>query len=181
MTKHIHMKIEPVENIKNELLKGGFPKRNFPKAISFEFDSLYREIVTQIKTIELSSECVLFDSVYAVNENKEYADESYWSENMSRNNIPYYWFFAQNGQGDLWLFDKGNKVYFYNHDLELFDTENFTDLNINFSQWLQYAYLQKAFDKQIMNDKITDKFRSDYKNRLSELSELLLENYPFEI
>lgn len=175
------MIIESVENIKNELLMESIPKRNFPKAISFKFDSLYYEIATQIKTTEISSECVLFDSVNAVNENKEYSDASYWAENVSEDNINSFWFFAQNGQGDLWLFDKENKVYFYDHDLELFDIKNFTDLDIDFFKWLQYSYLNKEFDDKIMNGKINDEFRQNYKNKLSELSGLLLENYPFEI
>ena len=175
------MKIESVENIKNELLSCKIPKRNFPKTISFRFDNLYSEIVTQIKSIEISSECVLFDSVSAVNENKEYSDMSYWTEKANEKIINSYWFFAQNGQGDLWLFDTNNKVYFYNHDLELFDEKNFTDLNIDFSKWLQYAYLNREFDELSMNDKVSNENRIDYKNTLSKLSGLLLENYPFEI
>ena len=175
------MKIELVETIKSKILENTIAKRNFPKVTVFKFDDLYNEIVTQIKTIEISSECVLFDSVNSVNENREYADKSYWSEKSKESEISSYWFFAQNGQGDLWLFDAENKVYFYNHDLELFCVENFVDLNIDFSKWLQFAYLNKEFDKLYEEEKVDEAVKKEYKNKLSELSDMLSENYPFEI
>ena len=175
------MKIKSVETIKSEIFGNIMTKRNFPKTTIFKFDNLYSEIVTQIKTIEISSECVLFDSVSAVNENKEYADTSYWSEKSKENEISSYWFFAQNGQGDSWLFGTDNKVYFYNHDLESFCTENFTDLNIDFSKWLQFAYLNKELDKLYEEEKVDEAVKKEYKNKLSELSDTLLKNYPFEI
>jgi hypothetical protein len=173
------MIIKTLEHIRSELLGNVTIKRNFPKTTIFKFDDLYREIVTQIRTVEISSECVLFDSVKAVNENKEYADMSYWSEKYKENEIRSYWFFAQNGQGDLWLFDADNKVYFYNHDLGEFGADNFTNLNIDFSKWLQFAYLNKDFDKLLVEDKVDEIAKDEYKNGLSELSGMLLENYPF--
>lgn len=174
------MKISTIEEIKQNILLGKIQRRNFPKAIAFKFDDLYAEIVTQIKTIEISSECILYDSIEAVNENKEYADADYWKMEP----VGYagnYWFFAQNGQGDLWLFDANNKVFFYDHNCEEFAKENFVDLGIDFSKWLQYAFLNQEFDKLYEEDRVDDKNKKDYENKLSELSELLLANYPFEI
>ena len=98
------MKIETIENIKKDILSGSKIVRNFPKFVVSPFDNLYTEIVTQVSTIELSSECVLFDSVEAANTNKEYNDKDYWAEGYTLHEIANYWFFAQNGQGDLWLF-----------------------------------------------------------------------------
>ena len=53
------MNIIPVDEIQAELLKANIQKQNFPKNIGFTFDPLYTHIVSQMKTMKISSECIL--------------------------------------------------------------------------------------------------------------------------
>ena len=176
------MTIKPAEEIKKKLLSNRQTLRNFPKSLTFPFDKLYTEITTQIRTVEISSECTLFDSVRAVNETKSFSDADYWTENYLDEEISKFWIFGQNGQGDLWLFDSENKVYFYDHNNEQMCNENFIDLNLNFEKWLQYADLNAQLDNIYDNEnEINDKRKVEYKKKLAELSGNLLKNYPFEI
>ncbi|MHC6202949.1 SMI1/KNR4 family protein [Breznakiellaceae bacterium SP9] len=173
--------IETIENIKKKLVQNNTQVTNFPKSIDFPFDELYKEIVTKIKTIEISAECVLYDSVYSMNMSKAYSDEDYWSKNTDKDNIKNYWFIGQNGQGDYWIMDENGKIYFYDHDNGEIDIEKIIDLNIDFGKWLQYAYLNKELDKIYYENKYNEKVGNEYKNKLKEISNELLENYPFEI
>lgn len=104
--------IRPTDEIIETLLSKRQTTRNFPKSLHFPFDRLYIDLVTQIKTTEISSECILFDSVQSVNETKEFSDPDYWADNYIKEDIGKFWVFGQNGQGDLWLFDFENKIYF---------------------------------------------------------------------
>lgn len=173
--------ILPIEHIKEKLLLHKQSIRNFPKEVFFPFVELYQEIVTQIKTVEISAECILFDSVRSFSETKEFADADYWSEN-AKETINKFWFFAQNGQGDYWLFDDKHKVYFYDHNQEEMSIQNFTDLGLNFEKWLQFAYLNKQLDEIYeTEDKISKEIKTEYKQTLQAISSLLLENHPFKI
>ncbi|SFD55364.1 SMI1/KNR4 family protein [Flavobacterium phragmitis] len=170
-----------IQNIKEKLIINKQSIKNFPKSVSFPFAELYKDIVTQIKTVEISSECILFDSVESFNQTKEFSNPDYWSEN-SKETIKNFWFFAQNGQGDFWLFDNENKVYFYDHNQEEMCTQNFTDLGLNFEKWLQFAYFNKQLDEIYeTEDEISEELKTEYKQRLEEISGLLLEKHPFEI
>lgn len=176
------MTLKPAEEIKKKLLSNRQTIRNFPKSLTFPFDKLYTEITTQIRTIEISSECTLFESVTAVSETIFFSDADYWTENYLDEEISKFWIFGQNGQGDLWLFDSENKVYFYDHNNEKMCNENFIDLNLNFAKWLQYADLNAQLDNIYDNEnEINDKRKVEYKKKLAELSGNLLKNYPFEI
>ena len=176
------MTIKPAEEITKKLLSNRQTIRNFPKSLTFPFDKLYTEITTQIRTVEISSECTLFESVTAVSETIFFSDADYWTENYLDEEISKFWIFGQNGQGDLWLFDSENKVYFYDHNNEKMCNENFIDLNLNFEKWLQYADLNAQLDNIYDNEnEINDKRKVEYKKKLAELSGNLLKNYPFEI
>lgn len=176
------MTIKPAEEIKEELLSNKQTIRNFPKSLAFPFNKLYLEIVTQIKTTEISSECTLLDSVEAVNETKSFSDRNYWAENYTAEAIAQFWIFGRNGQGDLWLFDPDNKIYFYDHNKEQMCKENFTELNLNFEKWLQFANLNSQLDNMYNDEnEINEKKKKEYKNKLAELSTELSTNYPFGI
>lgn len=176
------LRIRAVTDIKVDLLVNHEVLRNFPGSLNFPFDELYREIVTRIKTVEISSECVLFDSVASFNETMGFADPDYWLAGYSPEEIAEFWIFGQNGQGDLWLFDRKSRVYFYDHNLEKMCRENFLDLGLNFSRWLQFAQLNKQLDIVYdIENELTEKRKEEYRSRLNELSELLLRNYPFYI
>ena len=119
------MNIIPVDEIQAELLKANIQKQNFPKNSGFTFDPLYTHIVSQMKTMEISSECILYSSVEASNTTKEFSNKAYWHERVAQSEIDTFWFFGQNGQGDLWLFDSQNTVHFYDHDKEEMHPKNF--------------------------------------------------------
>jgi len=175
------LKIRLIQDIKRQLLLNKQIVRNFPKSVSFKFDALYQETVTQIKTIEISSECILFDSVESYNVTRELSDSDYWSEE-AKEEINKFWFFGANGQGDFWLFDDENKVYFYDHEYEEICFKNFTDLGLNFEKWLQYSCLNKQLDEVYEKEgEISEEIKNDYKEKLKELSGLLSKKYPFEI
>ena len=171
--------LKSIEGIVHKIIGNNI--QNFPKSIDFPFSALYKKVITTIKTIEISSECILYNSVEANNATKEFSDKSYWKENITTNEIKEYWFIGNNAQGDLWVMDKINKVYFYDHDLEEMAKENFIDFNIDFGQWLQFAYLNKELDQIIDGGKYKKNITEEYKKGLMKISKELLENYPFEI
>ena len=173
--------IKPIEEIKAEIIRNNIQIMNFSKQISFPFNELYKEIVTKIKTINISSECILYNSVEATNMTKAYSEDDYWSKNVDKNNIKNYWFIGQNGQGDYWIMDIYGKIYFYDHDNEEIDIEKVINLNIDFGKWLQYAYLNKELDKIYDDNKYDENIGKEYMEKLREISEELYENYPFKI
>lgn len=64
----MHFQISTAQEIESDLLETKIPIQNFPKIIDFPIPESYRKLVTQIKTTELSSECILYNSVEAINE-----------------------------------------------------------------------------------------------------------------
>lgn len=162
-------------------------QRNFPKIVTFPFDESYRNIVCAIKTTEISAECILYDSVESFNNTTEFRKTDYWKPD-SQEDIDNWWIFGQNGQGDLWLFDKSGDVYFYDHDQEEMCVKNFIGLGIDFAKWIQFADLNRQYER-LYDDEDTYfddgslklPFANEYKERLKELSPELLECYPFEI
>lgn len=176
------LKLTDIETIKRKLLaKDNNPKRNFPKKIEFEFPEDYRMLVTNIKTVEISSECILFDSVESVNSTKEFSDLDYWNKDFNVENIKKYWFFGANGQGDLWIMHRENRIYFYDHNEGEISEKNLIDLNINFEEWLKFSFLNKKLEKIDLNGNLTQEIKEIYKSKLKELSNELSEKYPFEI
>jgi hypothetical protein len=168
--------LKPLEAIKNELLIAqNVQIRNFPKSLEFPFIDLYKAIVTKIKSTTISSECVLYDSVYAYN-----ITVSYWNDSDDKD-FKNYWFIGQNGQGDYWITDINDKIYFYDHDIEEISRNNFADLNINFAQWLQFAYLNKQLDAFYRAHTYNKNIGKEYMEKLGEISKKLLANYPFKI
>ncbi|WP_164108382.1 MULTISPECIES: hypothetical protein [Sphingobacterium] len=56
--------------IDKEITIQEFSVQNFPKSVDFPFPERHRSMVTQIKTIEISGDSILYSSVEAVNESK---------------------------------------------------------------------------------------------------------------
>jgi hypothetical protein len=174
--------IRTTDEIITGLLSNKQAIRNFPKSLRFAFEKLYIDIVTQIKTTEISSECILFDSVKSFNETKEFSDPNYWTENYAKEDIDKYWIYGQNGQGDLWLFNFENKIYFYDHNKEQMCQDNFLELDLDFEKWLQFSDLNKQLDN-IYNteNEISENYKKEYRDKLNEISSTLLDKYPFDI
>ncbi|QWX82640.1 SMI1/KNR4 family protein [Cellulophaga sp. HaHaR_3_176] len=170
-----------IETIISELVNTNNSIVNFPKKNTFEFPLDYKNLVTQIKTTEISAECVLFDSVKSVNVSKEFSDLDYWNENFDAKKIKNYWFFGANGQGDSWILDKKNNILFYDHNNGEISNKNLVDLELTFHQWLQFAFLNKEYEEISLNSALTPELKNIYKSKLSELSVGFEKKYPFDL
>lgn len=161
----ISFKIASIEAIEAEILKAKKNVQNFPKTVSFPFSEQYKKLITSIKTIEISSETILYNSIEAVNENKEFKTLDYWC-------------FAGNGQGDRWFLDTQGNVLFYDHDYD----EKLQPMQISFGQWLQMAFLIRQLDEYFDKyDKITDSIKQSFCDALNSIEPTLSQNYPFTI
>lgn len=160
----MQLKRNKYQDIENKLLIGRTAVQNFPKAIDFPLPENYKNIVTRIKTIEISADCILYNSDEAVNETNEFESDDYWC-------------FAGTGQGDRWLFDKAGMVFYYDHDYD----EGFDAMEITFNQWLQMADVSKQLDDYIENEAMTATIRNEFHNLLNEIHPNLSEKYPFLI
>ncbi|MCL8537696.1 SMI1/KNR4 family protein [Chryseobacterium gallinarum] len=157
-------KIMSIEAIETEILKEKRILQNFPKTVDFPFPDRYKSLVTSIKTSEIASEAILYSSVEAVNENKSLQ-------------MPDYWCFAGNGQGDRWFFDPDGNVLFYDHD-----DEKLQPMNINFGQWLQMAFIIQQLDEYSDEyDDIPETVKQHFYETLHILDPALSENYPFTV
>ncbi|SMO36131.1 hypothetical protein SAMN06265171_101295 [Chryseobacterium rhizoplanae] len=152
-----------LDAIESEILQEKRTVQNFSKTIPFPFSDSYKTLVTQIKTTEISSETILYNSVEAVNENKEF-------------DLPDYWCFAGNGQGDRWFLNTDDQVFFYNHDYD----EKLEPMNINFEEWLQMAYVIHQLDMYFDEyDNIPEPVRQEFYKTLNRLHPTLSDIYPF--
>lgn len=170
-----------IETLKNTLLENRKSRINFPKKIGFPFPEIYKNLVTQIRTTEISAECILFGSVESTNQSNEFHKIDYWSKGFETEKIKNYWFFGANGQGDLWVLHRTNKIFFYDHNCNEISESNLTDLNLSFEKWLQFAFLSKQLENVSYEKKLTNDLKNVYKSKLLELSTELKSNYPFEI
>ncbi|MDR2221495.1 MAG: SMI1/KNR4 family protein [Flavobacteriaceae bacterium] len=158
----MNIKIIDITNIENALATVEKSQHNFPKALDFPFPDLYRKWVTQIKTVEITADFILFNAVAAVNENKDFDFKEYW-------------IFAGTGQGDCWLLDKYGMVLFYCHD-----TEECLPMHISFEQSLQMAFLLRQLEEYLdQEEEITPTIKATIEQCLNELHPDLSSNYPF--
>lgn len=176
MKKESSFEIKTIEQIRTALPRSN-NKYGIPKSVSFVFQELYKDIVTGIQTVLISADYFLYNMQDAYQENKEFSDISYWGQGASDSEINQWWIFGADGQGDLWLFDTKGKVFFYDHDKECMCEENFKCMEIDFSQWLQLAFLFRLYEK---SDRHTNEDKDKLKNELSKINENLIENLPFD-
>lgn len=176
MKKESSFEIKTIEQIRTALPRSN-NKYGIPKSVSFVFQELYKDIVTGIQTVLISADYFLYNMQDAYQENKEFSDISYWGQGASDSEINQWWIFGADGQGDLWLFDTKGKVFFYDHDKECMCEENFKCMEIDFSQWLQLAFLFRLYEK---SDRHTNEDKDKLKNELLKINENLIENLPFD-
>lgn len=176
MKKDSSFEIKTIEQIRAALPRSN-NKYGIPKSVSFVFQELYKDIVTCIQTTEISADYILYNMQEAYQENKEFSDISYWVRGTSDSEISEWWILGADGQGDLWLFDTKGKVFFYDHDKECMCKENFKCMEIDFSQWLQLAFLFIQYEK---SDRHTNEDKAKLKKELSKINENLIDNLPFD-
>lgn len=138
---------------------------NLPKTVSFPFPLTYLLFAKRTGTTTISSETILFDTVEAFNENKT-------------SDVPMYWIFAGNGQGDRWLFDEEGQVFFGDHDQHPIPL---APMHINFEQWLQLAFCVQQLDDWLDAGYAPDCVELPFHETLNRIHPQLAENYPFEI
>lgn len=176
MKKDSSFEIKTIEQIRAALPRSN-NKYGILKSVSFVFQELYKDIITCIQTTEISADYILYNMQEAYQENKEFSDISYWVRGTSDSEISEWWILGADGQGDLWLFDTKGKVIFYDHDKECMCKENFKCMKIDFSQWLQLAFLFRQYEK---SDRHTNEDKAKLKNELSKINENLIDNLPFD-
>ena len=170
-----------IEEAKSNLLKEKTTSVNFSKKITFQFPESYKELATQIKTAEISAECIIFNSIKSTNETKAFSDLDYWQKDIESGKVKEYWFFGANGQGDSWVLNQAGNVFFYDHNSGELSDETLINLSINFDQWLQFAFLNKVLEEIDGKGNLTPKLKEVYALKLEELSSGLAKNYPFYI
>jgi hypothetical protein len=189
----MELKIRTIEQIKEEI--HGENKKNakikhFPESINFPFNELYKEIVTNHNIIYgFSNHCNLLSLDKAISVTKEYHEII--GENNFNEIIKNYWFFGTWTDDDYWIMDKKGKIYYWEYDFnynknvytQKYSLESMVDVNINFIQWLQFAFLDKDNDEKMDeygsygfdNDEGFDEIMIDYCKKLSEISKELSE------
>ncbi|SUJ28425.1 Uncharacterised protein [Sphingobacterium spiritivorum] len=166
--------------IKQDILSQGNALSTFPQSVDFPFVLSYTDLVKQIRTSDISSECRLFDAAEAWKETRAFADPGYWPETYTRQDIDRFWIFGQNGQGDLWLFDREQKLYFYDHNQGQMGLNNFVELHIDFDSWLQYADLNRQLDEIYNREgEINEACKDDYTRKLQHMGSALLQLFEF--
>ncbi|MGQ8868484.1 hypothetical protein [Myroides sp. TSA_177.3] len=154
-----------LEEIQTILEHEEHAKQNFPSVVSFPFPTLYKDLVTAIPTVSISSETILYGSVEATLENKE-------------SDHPSYWIFAGVGQGDRWLLDEKGQVFFGDHDVSPMQLH---PLDIDFQQWLQLAFLIQQLDDWCDAAYDIKQIEIAFTHALNQIHPKLPANYPFEV
>lgn len=160
----MQFKLKKYQEIENELLTKKTTVQNFSKSIHFPFPKNYKYIITHIKTTEISVDCIIYNSVEAANETKEFVDTTFWC-------------FAGDGQGNRWLFDEAGQVFYYNHEYD----EGFETLEISFEQWLQMANLAQQMDAYLALETVPKSVKNEFKTILNEIHPNLSKNFPYLI
>ncbi|EEI93664.1 hypothetical protein HMPREF0765_0816 [Sphingobacterium spiritivorum ATCC 33300] len=172
--------LRSAEQIKQDILSQGKAPSTFPQSVDFPFALSYTDLVKQIRTLDISSECTLFAAAEAWKETSAFADPGYWPEKYARQDIARFWIFGQNGQGDFWLFDREHKLYFYDHNQGQMGLHNFVELHIDFESWLQYADLNSQLDEIYNREgEINEACKDDYTRKLQHMGSALLQLFEF--
>ena len=101
----------------------------------------------------------------------------------------HFWVFAENRSGDLWLLSFKNmspdsRVYFYDHGIEDYSSNNMLDMNISIEQWFVLADLvSQAYQDDYLDAafRLKEPFREKLQLEMEKISSGLSEIYPFEI
>ena len=150
--------IKSTEELKNrvwnenrEIIQINIPEETFP------FDDLYKEIVTKNKTLIISSDFILYGFNEAADTTRKYSDVFYWDKNTDQDRIKNFWFIGENSVFDFWIMYINGKIHFLKHDYgdEKFEIDKIVDLEINFENWLRYAFLNREFEE------VLEVFRSE--------------------
>jgi len=182
--------LKTIEQIKDEIFgenKEAAQTTPFHETIDFTFSELYKEIVTNINPTNISSRCELYNSTYSTDITEIFYDVD-WIKNEYKKKIKDYWFIGEDNSSDYWIMDKNGKIFYWESGgyKKKYTLENIMDVNINFQQWLQFAYIDKDIEEILENlfdsgmDEanyalLENEFKEKYKNKVQEISKELYE------
>ena len=93
-----------------------------------------------------------------------------------------FWSIGQAGQGDGWFLNKiDNTIFHYNHDTGEYTRSGFTNLGIDFSQFIQLALLYRELEYLLdEGETLTDNRKTEFINSVNSISNNLFNVYPFK-
>lgn len=140
-----------------------------------ELDAQYLAYLTNYTGVEITPDIMVYGYEEALRENKTI-------EKDFPNIGSKLWLIGSSGQGDDWFLDRtSGMILFFDHEQGEYDEiEQFTNLNINFINFLTmaflYAELEELLDSKILSTEETLAFRS----AVNGIHPSLYESYPFD-
>ncbi len=137
-------------------------------------DLIYMTFLNQCADTEITPDIVMLGFEHSCKENKYLAQ--HYPEIAK-----HAWMITETGQGDTWFLDRTSlSVLFYDHDLGEYEApEQFESMQINFAQFLQFAWLLRALEHRIDETECTASEFACFENSVNQIHPLLFENYPF--
>ena len=88
-------------------------------------------------------------------------------------------YLAGNVQLVIAIFD--NTIFHYNHDTGEYNKSGFTNLGIDFSQFIQLALLHRDLENLLdEGETLTDNVKTEFINSVKSISNNLFNVYPFK-
>lgn len=136
-------------------------------------NTVYTNFISTYQGIEITPDIFIFSYEEALKEN-EYLVQQYPEISVDK------WMIGSTGQGDSWFLDKKSEhIFFYNHDKGEYCNEGFTDLLINFEEFIQLGFLCKDIEDYTDREEPSKDFDSQVEISLKSIHESLYELYPF--
>ena len=84
--------------------------------------------------------------------------------------------------GDGWFLNKiDNTIFHYNHDTGEYTKSGFTNLGIDFSQFVQLALLYRDLERLLdEGETLTDNIKTEFIYSVNSISNNLFDVYPFK-
>lgn len=140
-----------------------------------KLDNNYLLFIAKYQEVEIIPDISFFNYEEALNENR-YLECNY--PEISR----CFWSIGQAGQGDGWFLNKiDNTVFHYNHDAGEYTRSGFTNLGIDFSQFIQLALLYRDLEHLLdEGETLTDNIKTEFIYSVNSISNNLFNVYPFK-
>lgn len=140
-----------------------------------KLDNNYLLFIANYQDVEIIPDISLFNYEETLKENR-YLESHY--PKISR----CFWSIGQAGQGDEWFLNKiDNTIFYYNHDTGEYTKSGFTNLGIDFSQFIQLAFLYRDLENLLDEGEIlTDNVKTEFINSVNSISNNLFNVYPFK-
>lgn len=138
-------------------------------------DTNYVSFISKYDKFEITPDIVVFNYEEAIKANnylsREYPEIA--------NEV---WQIGCTGIGDQWFIDKESlSILFFDHDQGVYTDAEFTDLNIDFKDFLQVASLVRSLEDFLDDNTDFDKEKveTEFMTALNGITPELYENYPY--